>query len=144
MVSAGRVVWAGALSREQRPKLIATLIGSENTELPQLRKQVQLAVNGYVESDGKPAPSKCHALQSWWLAEDYYQQCLTRCNHIFMQATSALNMEELAARSGISIVILRELVEQQCLNQKWQQTTEGISVFGASFGHLSRFTKIIG
>lgn len=138
MVSAGRVVWAGALSREQRPKLIATLIGSENTELPQLRKQVQLAVNGYVESDGKPAPSKCHALQSWWLAEDYYQQCLTRCNHIFMQATSALNMEELAARSGISIVILRELVEQQCLNQKWQQTTEGISVFGASFGHLSQ------
>lgn len=137
MAGAGRVVWTGPLNREQRPKLFNALINKENAQLPQLRQKIQLAVKGYVSSYSGAAPQNSHTLGNWLLADDYYQQCLAWCQRIFAQAVSALSLDELATRSAIPLDILRELVELQCTAKNWQQTVEGVSLFGASFGHLN-------
>ncbi|EGI25790.1 selenocysteine-specific translation elongation factor [Escherichia coli TA206] len=137
MAGAGRVVWSGPINRAQRPGLMTTLINAGNTPLPKLRKEIQLAVNGYVSSYSGDAPLHSHKAGDWLLTDEYWQHCLSRCQHILTQAAQALSPDELAMRSGIPAGILRELVLQQCADQKWQQTSDGISIPGTGSRQLS-------
>ncbi|MFD1802540.1 selenocysteine-specific translation elongation factor [Mixta tenebrionis] len=143
MAGAGRVVWTGPLSREQRPRLIEALAAQE-TDLSQLRCRVQLAVKGYVRAGDETEPQPdCHLLAGWWLADYYRQRCLTQLNKILSQATSALTVEELAARVQVPVEITTELVCEQCASRQWQKTAEGVSLFGASFGQLNHEQQML-
>ncbi|WP_439827100.1 selenocysteine-specific translation elongation factor [Aeromonas enteropelogenes] len=138
MAGAGRVVWRGPLKREQRPRLIETLLAAQEVDLPQLRCRVQLAVDGYVRASNEMiTPPECHVLAGWWLTKHYRQHGLSSLNHILQQATSALTVEELATRGNMPVELVGELVGEQCKEREWQTTAEGVSLVGASFGRLN-------
>lgn len=138
MVGAGRVVWSGALNREQRPRLIATLRGAPDGDLASLHCRVQLAVKGYVRaSDALTPPAACHVLEGWWLAEHYLLLALARLNLILQHATSALTQDELAVRGNMPPDMVSALVHEQCAAKCWQLSPEGVSLYGASFSQLN-------
>lgn len=143
MAGAGRVVWTGPLNREQRPRLIGTLRGESDDDLASLQRRVQLAVNGYVRAVNGTPPPATHVLDGWWLAEHYRQSGLSRLNQILQQATSALTIDELAARANMLAEMVEAWVSEQCVDKQWQATAEGVSLSGASFGRLNHEQQLL-
>lgn len=138
MVASGRVVWSGPLNREQRLRLLHVLNHAAQAEMNHLRSRIRLAVNGFVNvPGGENPPVDCYRLGTWWLTQEYRQQCLNSLHRQLSEATSALSATGLAARLTIPPDLVLALVSEQLQAGVWQQSEQGISLAGAEFGRLS-------
>lgn len=143
LVAAGRVVWMGAMEREQRPRLIGALEDSSDISLNQLRNTVQLAVNGYIrQSSDDPLPM-CRGLKGWWVTEQYYQGCVERILGALAKATTVIGEEELAMKTRIPETLLHEILTAPSDMARWQVHTEGISLAGANFSQLTALQQAL-
>lgn len=138
LIGVGRLVWTQPLSREQRPRLLKTMMECAGDDAKQIHCNIDMAMNGYTQIDDELLqPPNCHPLESWWIAEHHYQYCLNELNNQLQHTDSALGIEDMAQRVHSPQSMIEGLIEQQCHAGLWQRHSNGITRFGAQSNALN-------
>lgn len=138
LTGAGRLIWAHALSREQRPRLLKTMMEDTSDDSKQMHCNISTAMNGYTQiDDGLFQPPNCRLVETWWVAQHHYEYCLNELNSLLQHTESAVNVEDMAQRVHSPTSLIEGLVEQQCQANLWQRHSNGITRFGIKANALN-------
>ena len=138
LIGAGRLIWAHALSREQRPRLLKTMMEDTSDDSKQMHCNISTAMNGYTQiEDGLFQPPNCRLVETWWVAQHHYEYCLNELNSLLQHTESAVNVEDMAQRVHSPTSLIEGLVEQQCQANLWQRHSNGITRFGIKANALN-------